>query len=120
MPSPETVEHFVHLVEQGQTVEAMVRYYADHATMQENAAAPRVGKAMLIQHEQAALATIAQMSATCIRPIFVAGDFVVIRWAFAIRDKQGKTVRFEELAHQRWEGDLIAQEQFFYDPAQFK
>jgi hypothetical protein len=25
----------------------------------------------------------------------------------------------EELAYQRWQGDRIAQEQFFYDPAQF-
>jgi hypothetical protein len=25
----------------------------------------------------------------------------------------------EELAYQRWDGERIAQEQFFYDPAQF-
>jgi hypothetical protein len=29
-------------------------------------------------------------------------------------------VRFEELAYQRWEGEQIVQEQFFYDPVQFK
>ena len=46
--------------------------------------------------------------------------FVVIRWKFEIQDKQGKTVRFEELSHQRWEGNLMAEEQFFYDPAQLK
>ena len=44
----------------------------------------------------------------------------MIRWVFEIEDKAGKTVRFEELAHQRWEGELMVQEQFFYDPAQFK
>ena len=120
MPSQETVESFVSLVESGKTLEAMVRFYAEHATMQENAAPPRVGKAALIEHEEAALASIASMKATCVRPIFVTGDFVVIRWVFEIEDKKGKTVRFEELAHQRWEGALMVQEEFFYDPAQLK
>jgi len=27
--------------------------------------------------------------------------------------------RIEELAYQRWEGEKIVQEQFFYDPKQF-
>jgi hypothetical protein len=120
MPTLKTVESFVQLVEVGKTVEAMVRFYAEHASMQENAAPPRVGKSALIQHEEDALASISSMKANCIRPIFVAGDFVVIRWVFDIQDKQGKTVRFEELAHQRWEGDLMAEERFFYDPAQLK
>ena len=120
MPSLETVESFVCLVESGKTVEAMVRFYAEHATMQENAAAPRIGKSALIKHEEGALASIASLKATCVRPVFVSGDFVVIRWVFEIEDKKGKTVRFEELAHQRWEENLMVQEQFFYDPAQLK
>ncbi|MGL6110401.1 MAG: nuclear transport factor 2 family protein [Rubrivivax sp.] len=120
MPLLETVESFVSLVESGKTVEAMVRFYAEYATMQENAAAPRTGKSVLIKHEEDALASIASLKATCIRPVFVAGDFVVIRWVFEIQDKKGKALRFEELAHQRWEGELMAEERFFYDPAQVK
>jgi hypothetical protein len=120
MPSQKTVESFVSLVEDGKTVEAMELFYAEHATMQENAAPPRVGKSALIKHEEGALASIASLKATCVRPIFVSGEFVVIRWVFEIEDKKGKTVRFEELAHQRWEGNLMVQERFFYDPAQLK
>jgi SnoaL-like domain len=120
MPSQAAIEYFITLVETGRTVEAMERFYADHATMQENAAPPRVGKRALIDHERAALASIGSMTATCVRPVFVSGDFAVIRWVFEIRDKGGKTLRFEELAHQRWEGDLMAEERFFYDPAQLK
>jgi hypothetical protein len=120
MPSLKTVESFIDLVEAAKTVEAMERFYAEHATMQENEAPPRVGKSALIKHEIGALASIASLKATCVRPVFVSGDFVVIRWAFEIEDKQGKRMRFEELAHQRWEGELLVQEQFFYDPAQFK
>jgi SnoaL-like domain len=120
MPSPNTIESFIQLVEAGETIEAMVRFYAEHASMQENTAAPRVGKSALIKHEEDALASIASLKASCIRPVFVAGDFAVIRWAFEIQDKTGKTVRFEELAHQRWEGELMVEEKFFYDPVQVK
>ncbi len=120
MPSLNTVESFIDLVEAGKTVEAMQRFYAEHATMQENAAPPRVGRAALIQHELGALASIASLKATCVQPVFISGDFVVIRWVFEIEDKKGNYMRFEELAHQRWEGELMVQEQFFYDPAQFK
>jgi SnoaL-like domain len=120
MPSLKTVESFVSLVEEGKTVEAMVRFYAEQASMQENAAAPRVGKSALIKHEEDALASITSLKSTCVRPIFVSGDFVVIRWIFEIKDKTGKATRFEELAYQRWEGDLMAEERFFYDPAQLR
>lgn len=118
MPSLETLETFVHLVESGKTVEAMERFYAEHASMQENSSAPRVGKPALIRHEQEALASIAQLRAECIRPLFIAGDCVVIRWVFDILGKDGRQIRLEELAHQRWEGELMAEERFFYDPAQ--
>jgi hypothetical protein len=47
------------------------------------------------------------------------GDQVVIRWVFHMTDKEGRTKRFEELAHQHWEGDVIVRERFFYDPGQF-
>ena len=33
-------------------------------------------------------------------------------------DADGRATRLEELADQRWEGEKIAEEQFFYDPAQ--
>jgi ketosteroid isomerase-like protein len=119
MPTQQTVETFVQLVEASQTVEAMVRFYAEQATMRENMTAPRTGKAALIKHEEDALATIKTLKARCVRPILISGDVVVIRWVFEIEDKKGKAVRFEELAYQRWQGELIVEEQFFYDPGQF-
>ena len=120
MPSQHALDSFIQLVESGCTLLAMERFYAENASMQENESEPRVGKSALINHEQAALASITAMKATCIRPVFLAGDSVVIRWVFEIHDKKGKSTRFEELALQRWEGDVIVEEKFFYDPGQFK
>jgi hypothetical protein len=45
---------------------------------------------------------------------------VVIRWVFEFTGLDGRKSRIEELAWQRWEGEQIAQETFFYDPVQFK
>jgi len=46
------------------------------------------------------------------------GDHVVVRWRFHFQWKDGTSTAMEELAWQRWEGERIAQEEFFYDPAQ--
>jgi len=51
--------------------------------------------------------------------VFVNGDHVVIRWIFEFAWKDGSVGRIEELAYQRWHGERVAQEQFFYDPKQF-
>lgn len=119
MPTHSTVERFVSLVESGQGVEALVQFYAEHASMRENFSPPRIGKEALVRFEHAAQASVRDLVSRCIRPILIAGDTVVIRWLFEYVSAAGRAVRFEELAYQRWEGELIAEEQFFYDPGQF-
>ena len=120
MPTHQTVERFVKLVEAGKGLEALDLFYAGNASMQENQATPRVGKAALRAGEAAAQAAVSDMTARCVRPILIEGDVVVLRWTFDYVDGQGRAVHFEELAYQRWAGDHILEEQFFYDPGQFK
>jgi hypothetical protein len=43
---------------------------------------------------------------------------VVIRWIFHFEWLDGTVTDMDEIAYQRWEGDRIAEEKFFYDPAQ--
>ena len=45
---------------------------------------------------------------------------VVIRWVFECTGLDGLKIRIEKLAWQRWEGEQIAQETFFYNTLQFK
>ena len=120
MPSAERLEAFIAAVESGAHAEAIENYYTDDATMRENQAEPRRGRGTLVAHEQAVLDRVESVVSTCVRPVFVNGDHVVIRWVFDFRFKGGKAMRMEELAWQRWAGDRIAQEEFFYDPAQSK
>lgn len=68
--------------------------------------------------ERQILARARTLFSRCIRPVFVAGDRAVIRWIFEFYWLDGTSTRMEELAYQRWEGERIAEETFFYDPAQ--
>lgn len=119
MPSTQTLERFIARVESNAHVEAIQEFYTEGASMQENNEPPRVGRDALVKHEQRALSMAASVTSQCVRPAFVSGDHVVIRWIFEFTGKDGSKRRIEELAYQRWEGERIAQEQFFYDPKQF-
>lgn len=120
MPTAQAAERFVQLVQAGRGLDAIDLFYAEDVAVRENQAPARVGKAALLASETAAQAAISDLRARCVRPILVAGDIVVIRWIFDYRDSQGRVVTFEELAYQRWVGDRIQEEQFFYDPGQFR
>jgi hypothetical protein len=118
MPAPETLERFIALVEQNAHVEAVEQFYTPEASMQENQAPPRVGRDAHAANERRVLARARSLTSQCVRPVFVNGDFVVIRWIFRFEWQDGTVTRMEELAYQRWEGDRVAEETFFYDPAQ--
>jgi SnoaL-like domain len=119
MPLLVTLEKFIARVEHNKHVEAIDEFYTDNASMQENNEPPRVGKAVLMAHEAAALGRVASVESTCVRPVFQHDDHVVIRWIFKFTGNDGSVRCIEELAYQRWEGEHIVQEQFFYDPKQF-
>ena len=119
MPTEATLEAFIARVESNAHVEAIRDYYTEDATMRENFEPPRVGRDTLMAHEAKALARTASVASQCVRPVFVNGDHVVIRWIFEFTAKDGTRARIEELAYQRWRGERICEEQFFYDPKQF-
>ena len=118
MPTAETLERFIALVESNAHVQAVQDFYTADASMQENQSAPRVGRAAHAENERRVLAKAKSLTSTCVRPVFVSGDNVVIRWIFRFEWQDGTATRMEELAYQRWEGERIAEETFFYDPAQ--
>ena len=115
MPSRERVESFIALV-CIDPVRAIVDYYHEEASMQENLQPPRLGRELLVAHEAKALQRVSMY--THPDPLFIVdGDHVVIHWTFDATAKDGITRRLNELALQRWRGDRIVQERFFYDSA---
>ncbi|HEY2782294.1 MAG TPA: hypothetical protein VGI90_16045 [Steroidobacteraceae bacterium] len=118
MPSAETLERFIARVEENAHAEACEEFYTEHSSMQENQSAPRVGREAHIANERKVIARAKSIVSKCVRPVFVNGDFVVIRWIFRFEWRDGTITHMEELAYQRWERERIAEETFYYDPAQ--
>jgi len=108
----------VSLVEANAHVEAVQQFYTETALMQENESAPRIGRETHVANERRVLSKARALTSKCVPPVFVSGDLVVIRWIFHFEWQDGAVTDIEELAYQRWEGERIAEEKFFYDPAQ--
>lgn len=118
MPSRQTLERFIARVESNAHVEAVEEFYTVDATQQENQQAPRVGRDAHAANERRVMARAKSVSSTCVRPVLLDGDRVAIRWIFQFDWLDGTRTRMEEVAWQRWEGERIAEEIFFYDPSQ--
>ena len=118
MPKRDSVDAFVALVESGDYVGAIERFYVEDASMQENNDRPRVGRATLVAGERQVMAAFKSITAQKVGPAVVDGERVGIRWSFAFTPFEGPTRMLEEIAWQRWQGERIAEEQFFYDPRQ--
>jgi len=116
MPSRARLDEFIAVVESGDHAGAIERYYTEDASMQENAAPPRVGRDVLVAHERGALARMSHVYSKAMSSV-VEGDHVAIHWIFELTEKSGKLRRFDEVALQEWRGDRIFRERFFYDPS---
>jgi len=118
MPTRDRVQAFVALVEQAKYVEALEQFYHPHASMRDNQQEPRLGLERLIADEKATMARFATMQTDPVTDLLVDGDKVMIRWKFTFTPAEGPPMVMEEVALQRWDGDRIAEERFFYDPRQ--
>lgn len=119
MPTRERVQAFVAMVEANRFVEALREFYAEDATTQENLGDVRVGLDALIAAEEAALRRVTSITTRPGSTFAIDGDRVIVHWVFDIVLPEGKFT-LDELAYQTWRGDRIAQERFYYDPAQRK
>jgi ketosteroid isomerase-like protein len=120
MPTRERVQAFVAMVEANEFVEAIRAFYTDDATMQENLGDARQGLDALVAEEEAALRRVKAITTRPGSTYAIDGDRVIVHWVFDIEQHDGKRFTLDELAYQTWRGDRIAQERFYYDPAQRK
>ncbi len=120
MPSKEIIEQLIQAVETESHDKVIQKFYAEDASIRENLNEPRVGLENLVKNEREMLQNAASVQSKCILPYFVAEDRAVIRWKFRFEWKNNTFSEIEEIAYQKWKGDKIHEEQFFYDPAQFR
>ncbi|WP_350284731.1 nuclear transport factor 2 family protein [uncultured Croceitalea sp.] len=119
MPTKESIENFIKAVEECPHDQVIESFYATDASIQENHNEPRTGLENLMKNERKMLRKAKKVTSECIRPFFHSDDIVVIRWKFHFEWLDGSTTKIEEVAYQKWKGEKIHREQFFYDPKQF-
>jgi hypothetical protein len=120
MPKRSTVEAFAAMVESGDYVGAIEKYYTPDASMQENIDQPRKGRDVLAEGERKVMSRNKSIKARRLSSILIEGDEVAIRWRFEFTGVDGSSRTMEEVAWQKWRGEQVFEEQFFYDPKQIR
>src|SRR5258705_5987905 len=113
MPSRARLDEFIAVVEAGDHAGAIERYYTEDASMQENAAPPRVGRDLLVAHERGVLARMTHVYSKAMSSV-VEGDNVAIHWIFELTDKSGKVRRGHDGAAEQRRGAKIILQRFFF------
>jgi len=117
MPIHENVERLIELVERGEFLEAIEKFYAPQATMQENLQLPlRTGLPALLEGERQALARFKILHQHRAVSYVVDGNRAAINWIFEITEQSGRHYTLDEVAYQEWQDGKIVRERFYYDP----
>ena len=104
----------ISLVEKGQMLEAMNRYYAENVAMQENVSPPSVGFAENYAREEAFYGSLQALNFNLVS-VVVEGDRAVINWVFDYTTADGTSYRMDEIAIQTWLDGKIVHERYIYD-----
>jgi len=117
MSTQENVEKLIELVQRGEFLEAIEKYYAPNATMQENLqpASMRTGLPALLEGERQALARF-HFHQHRAASFVVNANRAAINWIFEVSEQSGKRYVLDEIAYQEWQDGKIIRERFYYDP----
>jgi hypothetical protein len=118
MPTSQRLQALIAAVKSGDYVGAIRDFYHEDATMHENQKPPRVGRDALIANEERAMAKTKSIRALKLEAFHGGGDSVAIHSVYEIVEADGRRWTLDEMSIQRWRGDRIAEEFFFYDPSQ--
>jgi hypothetical protein len=110
------VEKFVELVTTGQTALSMERFYAEDVNVFENRELARAGRDACVAEEKRLLE--AQPSPPQTRALKVAVNeatgVAFIEWIIRFTSPEGRPLRLEQVAVQKWAQGLIVEERFYY------
>ena len=117
MSYKQKAQDLYHMIGQGQLLDAFDKYYHNDVEMQENFDPPRKGKAENRKFEEQWLSNIQEMhggGVTNITSDEEKGVTMVETWVDSTF-KDGNRVKMSEICVQKWEGDQIIKEQFYYN-----
>jgi len=117
MPSRTRVQELIDYVEHERFLGAYREFYHDDVAVRENNGPPRIGLGASLEHEERFLSAVVAFHEVRAKSFLVDGDQAAIRWNMEVTLKDGRRIKRDEIALQRWDGEKIICEVFFYDPA---
>lgn len=105
---------FNQLILSGHAEEAIERFYAADASLQENSEPPIVGKAAILAREREFAATIASAPPPVLHASGVADDVTFSEWTYDLTFKDGTRFSLHEVARRKWRNGLVVHERFYY------
>lgn len=104
-------------IAQGKILEAMEEFYTEDIVMQENLNPPTAGREANIEREKQFLAQVKEFKAYNVLGVGVGEDISFIESELEFINTQGQHVKLTQVTVQRWRGDRIWHERFYYDSA---
>jgi ketosteroid isomerase-like protein len=112
-------KHVYDMMAKGQMLEAFDKYYHNNVVMVEANGETRKGKEANRKFQSDFLLTIKEIHGTGVLAITSdekAGTTMVESW-MDVTNKEGQRMKMEEVAVQKWQGEQIVHERFYYNMA---
>lgn len=113
----EALVQFVRLIEGGNSLDAMRQFYSPEVVVFENRELARAGVGACLAYEQKALAALSEPLHA--KALSLALDeqsgTSFVEWLIRFTGNDGRPMRLEQVAVQKWERGRIVQERFYYE-----
>lgn len=110
----EKINHLNQLVLEGKALDAFEMYYDDEVVMQENEAAPTVGKEANRNREHAFFSSITDFRGASVLNVAIGEDVTMVVWHYDYTHKDWGVRNYRQVSVQQWKDGKIVKEQFFY------
>jgi hypothetical protein len=96
--------------------EAIERFYAEDASLQENLEPPIVGKAAILERERSFASNVASSKPAVLHGSAVGDGVTFSEWTYEMTFKDGRTWQLHEVARRQWKDGKVVHERFYYRP----
>jgi hypothetical protein len=94
--------------------EAILRFYADDASLQENSEPAIVGKAAILERERGFLANLKDARPPVLHGSATGDDVSFSEWTYDMTFKDGTRFLLNEVARRQWKDGKVIHERFYY------
>lgn len=105
---------FNQLILDDRAEEAIERFYAADATLQENSEPSIVGKAAILAREREFVANVGSARRPVLHASSVSDGVTFSEWTYDMTFKDGTRFVLHEVARRQWRDGLVVHERFYY------